>query len=99
MNHKKYRITVQKQVSYGLSCSPVDFDDFQEFVDYLRENRILKVGLGYFNIIDDSPNFYEWGIAVDDVTEAHFEWLYTQSFGNARHMEIISNEKKLKNEK
>ena len=88
---KKYRITIQNRVSYGLSCSPIDVEDFQEFKDYLGEKGIFQVSLGYFDMIDDYPQIHEAGIKVDDITMKHFEWLVTKSFGRSRHMEVVLN--------
>jgi len=42
------------------------------------------------SILDDVPNFYETGLAPENITESHFEWLTTKSYGDSKYLEIIS---------
>ena len=96
MTQKKYRISISVlyHESRGYSgCSPVDFDSYEEFINYLRANKINNFCLKYFSIIDDMPDFHKMGLSINDFTKEDFDWLAIRIQGNHKFLEYLKVDK------
>lgn len=91
MTSEKYRISISSNNSFGSSTTPVDFDDFNSFINYLEDKGIKSINLKYYCIIDDSSRFLKNGTAlkIEELTNFHFDWLCEKVKGEHRFMEII----------
>lgn len=98
MNDKKYSFQLVTTGIGEWSGTPVQIDNFEEFINQLREKQIKKVSFRFYSILDDIPNWWEPGtnIAVDDILPIHFEWLITKDYGQSKHLQIDVQSKKPK---
>jgi len=90
MKNKKHRIMFQSKSSFGYFGGPIDFENFDEFIEYLEENGIVKSSLKYNSIIDDVPDFKEAGLSIENYKQEHFNWLTTKSYGQSKYLEVDS---------
>ena len=85
---KKYRIIIHKYQSYGWSHSPADIDGMDDLKEILRLEKARNICLGYFDIIDDTPNIHEHSIKPEGFSEEHFKWLTAKVKGVSRYIEF-----------
>lgn len=91
MTSKKYRISIAEGTGKGsASYSPIDVDNCDEFVKYLKEQGVKKFNLKYYSIIDDIPDFYEMGLSINYFKQEHFDWLTEKSKYQSRSLDISS---------
>lgn len=89
MTSKKYRISIAEVTGNGsTSYSPIDVDNFDECIKYLKEQGIKKFNLKYHSIVDDIPDFYEVGLSTNGFKQEHFDWLTEKSKFQSRYLEI-----------
>lgn len=94
MTSKKYRISISESIGKGsTSYNPIDIDNFDEFVKYLKQQGIKKFNLKYHSIIDDIPDFYEVGLSLDDFKQEYFDWLTEKTKWQSRSLEIVNYNK------
>jgi hypothetical protein len=89
MKTKNYRFMIFKEVSIRIG-TPVNVDNFEEFISYLNEKGIRKVSFKYRTIIDDIPDWLDNGtyISTEDIQPWHFEWLVNKAYGQSKFLEI-----------
>jgi len=87
-HEKNYRISIKTNGRIGSFFTPVDFDNFDELKEIFELEKVKTITLGFHDIIDDSPNFHETGIKVNEFNQEHFEWITTKSYGMSRYLEV-----------
>jgi hypothetical protein len=89
METKKYRFMAFKEASIRIG-TPVNVDNFEEFISYMKEKGIRKVSLKYYTILDDIPEWLSNGdnLSIEDIQTWHFEWLVNKSYGQSKFLEI-----------
>lgn len=92
----KFRISISSTNRGIRSISPIDFDAFEDFMEYLEDNGITKVSLKFFSTIDDTPSWVKdaAGLSIEDITKSHFDWLIVNVQGESRFLEIDYQQKK-----
>lgn len=87
--HKKqYRIMLHQWRSYGWGHSPIDIDGLEDLKEIMQLEKAKTLGLGYFDILDNSPNIHEHSIKFADFNQEHFKWLIAKATGASRYLEI-----------
>lgn len=90
----KYRISIKEISSMGLIGTFVDVDGLNELLSFLHQEKVTRISLKFYSILDDIPNWYEAGIKVGELSEIHFRWLTTKSQGDSKFIEIDHKQKK-----
>lgn len=94
MTSKKYRISISESIGKGsTSYNPIDVDNFDEFIKYLKEKGIKKFNLKYHSIMDDIPDFHEVGLSLDNFKQEHFDWLTEKTKWQSRSFEVVNYNK------
>ena len=96
MENSKIRINISQLSQGGRGFSgtrPIDFDKYEDFVFFLKENNAYNISLGYFSIIDDDRDYHLTNISINDFTSDHFDWLSVKGSGQFRFVEYIKMNK------
>jgi hypothetical protein len=98
MNNKKYKFQLLEVSTILRIGMPAHVDDFDEFINLLREKGIKKVSFRFYSMLDDIPEWWEHGVnmAIDDIQPLHFEWLTTKDYGQSKYLQIDEQYKKSK---
>lgn len=89
METKKYRFTTIEVGRFRVG-TPVNVDNFDEFIDYLNEKGFKRVTFKYRTIIDDIPEWLKdsFYLQINDIQPWQFEWLVTKAYGQFKFLEI-----------
>ena len=85
---KKYRIMTHRVWISGRTSTPADIDNINDLKEIFELENVRSVDLGYYDILDNSPNNQISDIKVADFSGEHFEWLVTKSSGMSRFIEF-----------
>ncbi len=98
MINKKYNFRLVEVGTTLRIGMPAHVNDFDEFINLLKEKGIRKVSFRYYSMLDDIPEWWEPGVnmAVEDIQPFHFEWLTTKDYGQSKHLLIDEQKKKPK---
>lgn len=86
---KKHRISVSENYATSSTfITPIDVENFKEFVNYLNKERVKTFNLKYRSIMDEIPDFQEMGLAIDNFKQEHFDWLVEKTKWESRSFKL-----------
>jgi len=90
MVNNNYKISIFSIHNSIRNSETITIDDYDELIEYLEDNGIVKVSLKYHTILDDTANWLENGsnLKIEELTYSHFQWLITDNKNQSRYLEV-----------
>ncbi len=87
----KYRISISENASIGSTFfAPIEVENFNEFMNYLKQENVKTFNLKYRSIMDDIPDFKEMGLPINKFNQEHFDWLIEENKWQSKSFEIVN---------